>query len=493
MKNEIKKSTSGITLIALVITIIVLLILAGITISTLTGENGILSRAQETRMYNDYSQAEEKVRLAYMDVKAEISTQKAINGTYDATKEPYKGELLTKVKSNLNDSGWKNPEPFYEGNTIKIRYNSTSLKANGISTGIPKYDGYVDFDIIISPQDATLDTNVGDGTNSGNADTEDTYRGLATSSEVAPQDLFHYRIIEDPVASIKEETKVASTDGIQLASTTTPGKARIVGINLDYIFNQKINENRDNWPLLEESTSTGKNSEYINAMNYYLSKLVIPSEVTLKGKNYKITEISCLCYIMNYSDDYTGWLEGSNSWGNVSYLWGSDDLNFNIVIPEGVTDLSLTHDSSGGYCRIHSVEFSSDIQNIDNFFDHIIGLERIGITSSLSAFNYMSFNENYGEHVGKVYLDSSIPVNEFYEGGKIASDFFLSGLDEVYVNLKQYDESKVAIPYDMNDGYSTGAFEAKEVQGNYAKYVYNPNYYSDGNNDGSNNGSNNGD
>jgi len=37
-----KKNNKGITLIALVITIIVLLILAAISVATLTGENGIL-------------------------------------------------------------------------------------------------------------------------------------------------------------------------------------------------------------------------------------------------------------------------------------------------------------------------------------------------------------------------------------------------------------------------------------------------------------------
>ena len=45
MKNKLKeqlKTNKGITLIALVITIIVLLILAGVTIATLTGDNGIL-------------------------------------------------------------------------------------------------------------------------------------------------------------------------------------------------------------------------------------------------------------------------------------------------------------------------------------------------------------------------------------------------------------------------------------------------------------------
>lgn len=44
-----RKSESGITLIALVITIIVLLILAGVTIATLTGQNGILTQSQKAK------------------------------------------------------------------------------------------------------------------------------------------------------------------------------------------------------------------------------------------------------------------------------------------------------------------------------------------------------------------------------------------------------------------------------------------------------------
>ena len=44
-----RKENEGITLIALVITIIVLLILAGITIATLTGDNGILTKTNEAK------------------------------------------------------------------------------------------------------------------------------------------------------------------------------------------------------------------------------------------------------------------------------------------------------------------------------------------------------------------------------------------------------------------------------------------------------------
>ena len=49
MRKQIQINTDnnrGITLIALVITIIVLLILAGVTIATLTGENGLLRKSK---------------------------------------------------------------------------------------------------------------------------------------------------------------------------------------------------------------------------------------------------------------------------------------------------------------------------------------------------------------------------------------------------------------------------------------------------------------
>ncbi len=63
------KGKKGITLIALVITIIVLLILAGVTIATLTGENGILSNATRAKDETDEASAREKLALLLMDIK----------------------------------------------------------------------------------------------------------------------------------------------------------------------------------------------------------------------------------------------------------------------------------------------------------------------------------------------------------------------------------------------------------------------------------------
>ena len=61
----------GITLIALVVTIIVLLILAGISISMLTGQNGILNRATEAKQETGVAQEEEQVKLAVMSALTE--------------------------------------------------------------------------------------------------------------------------------------------------------------------------------------------------------------------------------------------------------------------------------------------------------------------------------------------------------------------------------------------------------------------------------------
>ena len=61
----------GITLIALVITIIVLLILAGVSIAMLTGENGILTQAQNAKSETIKNGEKEQLRLAYMEAKAE--------------------------------------------------------------------------------------------------------------------------------------------------------------------------------------------------------------------------------------------------------------------------------------------------------------------------------------------------------------------------------------------------------------------------------------
>ncbi|MCI8444198.1 MAG: type II secretion system protein [Clostridia bacterium] len=66
------KNTKGITLIALVITIIVLLLLAGVTIVSLTGENGLLKNAGQAKEQTEQGKEKEQIKLAYTSQKAEL-------------------------------------------------------------------------------------------------------------------------------------------------------------------------------------------------------------------------------------------------------------------------------------------------------------------------------------------------------------------------------------------------------------------------------------
>ena len=72
MYNERK----GITLIALVITIIVLLILAGISIATLTGDNGILTKAMEANNKTKEANLKEELELTIVESISDVGASK---------------------------------------------------------------------------------------------------------------------------------------------------------------------------------------------------------------------------------------------------------------------------------------------------------------------------------------------------------------------------------------------------------------------------------
>ena len=75
-----KKQERGITTIALVITIIILLILAGIGIATLTGENGILTKATNAQIQSIHQQVYEELKLKVAEYVIEQKT-----GVYNET------------------------------------------------------------------------------------------------------------------------------------------------------------------------------------------------------------------------------------------------------------------------------------------------------------------------------------------------------------------------------------------------------------------------
>ena len=127
MLKETLKRNKGITLIALVVTIIVLLILAGISIAMLTGQNGILNRASEAQEKTGTAQTEELVKLSVTDAitqglgeLTDVNLKTALNnnigeGKYEISGDATSGWTVTvdgkEFKIDSTGKIGKEPEP----------------------------------------------------------------------------------------------------------------------------------------------------------------------------------------------------------------------------------------------------------------------------------------------------------------------------------------------------------------------------------------------
>ena len=104
-----KEHSKGITIIALVVTVIVLLILAGVTLGTLSGENGIIGKAQKAKEEYKKAQYQEAINLAVLQTHTEqgkykIEAKKVLERVREILK---KNELFKDIKEVEDDKAWK--------------------------------------------------------------------------------------------------------------------------------------------------------------------------------------------------------------------------------------------------------------------------------------------------------------------------------------------------------------------------------------------------
>ncbi len=88
------KNNKGVTLVSLVVTIIILLILAGISISSVVGDNGLLNKASSSKTATEKKEEEEQLQIMLNNYAAnELTMEKTTLKQYlDAKKE--NGELI---------------------------------------------------------------------------------------------------------------------------------------------------------------------------------------------------------------------------------------------------------------------------------------------------------------------------------------------------------------------------------------------------------------
>ena len=127
-------TSKGITLIALVITIIVLLILAGVAIAMLSGENGILKKAAEAKTKTEQAQTNETEDLTDLEILMEEST-----GNLGKVKDN-KNKVIEGRKAKLQDD---NGETIVVPVGFKIKEDSPTEVKKGIVVVAPDNSEFV--------------------------------------------------------------------------------------------------------------------------------------------------------------------------------------------------------------------------------------------------------------------------------------------------------------------------------------------------------------
>ena len=212
-----RKGEGGITLIALVITVIVLLILAGVSISMLAGDNSILKNATEAKSKTEYAKAQEEVALAYAEAVGKYYTSNA--GTVN---------LADEVVTSLRNAG-------YTVNSV------TSGAVTGISvssSGVTLEEGGQTEEIIVTLESAN-----------------------GTSNYVLVDGLYY-------LLTITESTAVLSTSGVSNPSSgsePSPSDVTVTSGDSDIASVTKL----DNWNFtITSGTATASSNDVTITVAY---------------------------------------------------------------------------------------------------------------------------------------------------------------------------------------------------------------------------------
>ena len=322
MKN-LKKQAKGITLIALVVTIIVLLILAGVAISLTIGQNGIFARAQNA--VNVYMQATENEATELEQIEQEIgkATGEEIIGNLDT--------LATKAATK----------------------NTTVQDSLGNKVIVPE-----GFKVII-PDDVSLENyNVEDG-----VVIEDVTHGATSGSQFVwiPVGTIHRKDKEDVTITLSRYT--FAEDG----TPTDQGSKAIAGSS-GYNF-QELNTGRGNTTAKEniESEEEGFRKSAIANGGYYIGRYEARTDTERKAKTDLETQITVKPeeYVYNYVTQTQAASLSRNMYNTInfesdlmnSYAWdtailfiqecsededysGQRSLNTGSLAPRGTNNLS---------------------------------------------------------------------------------------------------------------------------------------------------------
>ena len=391
------KTNKGITLIALVITIIILLILAGIALSQFIGHDGLLSRSRQTRTAQSDAQIMDAMSLIY----TEYNMEKAL------------GETDAEFIAYMQDRGFVSADGTV--NTVSFIGNKIEL-----GNGTDKKDTYVlekkDDKYVINyyDEDGEKQKEVWNADSTGDSSTGVTKRDenmfdfdptTGTILRVKEEYLVDYYNYKNWYTYLDSDYKWCKIeDGIDtlVIPNSINGVAvkKVASLGVVNVKNIIIEEG------IEEINGIGSAGSYYGDETYYrdseLKNISIPSSVTSIGdyafsKCPNLIKINIPASVTNIGSNAFAWCAGLTS----------------IDIPTSVTSIgSYAFEACTG---LTSIDISANVTKIkDGTFYGCTNLASANIPTSVTSIESYAFEECTGlTNINISTSVTSIEVNAF--------------------------------------------------------------------------------
>ena len=337
------KNNKGITLIALIVTIIVLIIIAGISIATLTSDNGVIRQVNTAKVTQIEATAREQMDLACSAMRLAIAQASAQDNSYRANKnaEKIQDVLLNTVKADsteLESESWKEGTLdaaagtftiTYEGDDYKnacnddnaiITYTITlaqrSIEVTDVATGIKGTNG----------SDINIDVGAGSGNGGGSIPvTPPTPEKLAAPTIAITDDTLTITAVTNATSY---EVYVNGTYKTEITTNTLD----LTGLNLEAAtYEITVKAKADGYTTSDASTVVSYTVEATTVGAYLVDQVVVGDYVDI-GISYTNPIAPTTSYLSGTNTAMTGWrvlsTNGSGASGTVTLVSAGAPLKF---------------------------------------------------------------------------------------------------------------------------------------------------------------------
>lgn len=119
-----KNNEKGITLIALLVSIIILIILAGVAVLNFNGNTNLVNSAQEAKFSTTLSEFKEKIELAHATALTDMISNRLTNPNYQSTSSENFNEITNNIAKTI---GVEQTKISYLGSNIKVAQNEGNI------------------------------------------------------------------------------------------------------------------------------------------------------------------------------------------------------------------------------------------------------------------------------------------------------------------------------------------------------------------------------